>query len=297
MRPNIAAVVHPAELEETSKDVQPSASEEPVMGTIRVVWSMVAVIVISLVGAASAGPTLIGGASNGIIYDVDPLAGIATNPRDAGLDGLAGLAFSPAGMLFGYDGASVYMIDAATGSTTLLVDRPNAAGDFDFDPASGELFAFGLIQGAPPSFLFTLNVSTGAATPVGRVSGHSGSVGIDNGGRLYVLDSGSDELVHVDKTDAQVLQQLPLSADLGQAGLDFTIDDTLFVVDGGLQGTGTLYTLDLASGMLTEIGGTGVAGGLTSLAFVPEPGALLLFGLRAASILYRGTRRWRTRNP
>ncbi len=55
---------------------------------------------------AVAGPVLIGGSPDGIIYDVDPATGLASNPRDTGISGLRGLAFSPGGVLYARTGSS-----------------------------------------------------------------------------------------------------------------------------------------------------------------------------------------------
>ena len=59
------------------------------------------------------------------------------------------------------------------------------------------------------------------------------------------------------------------------------------------MGSNTLYTLDLATGVLTAIGPTTGAPGFSGLAIVPEPGsaAVLLAGLMTS--LRRGQNRRR----
>ena len=81
----------------------------------------------------------------------------------------------------------------------------------------------------------------------------------------------------LDPTDASTLSSVDLSHPLGAlAGMDFDpATGTLYVADGGTGGADALFTLDPATGGLTEIGPLGLANGLSGLA-VPEPDAAVL---------------------
>jgi hypothetical protein len=65
----------------------------------------------------------------------------------------------------------------------------------------------------------------------------------------------------------------------GSAGLTFDpISGLGYVADGYFAGTNLLYSLDTGTGTLTPIGSTGLAEGLSGLAFVsvPEPSSFVL---------------------
>ena len=100
----------------------------------------------------------------------------------------------------------------------------------------------------------------------------------DAAGTLYALDTGADALLVLDPADASTLATTPLSAPLGAvAGMDFDPGSgVIYVADGGTGGQDALFTLDVATGVLTTIGPLGLESGLSGLAVVPEPGALVL---------------------
>ena len=87
-----------------------------------------------------------------------------------------GLAFSPSGVLYGLSTtgvASLYTIDPPTanmtlvGSTGVLPPGPGSTlGGLAFD-SSGNLFGILSASGGNPSFLYSINTATGAATQIG----------------------------------------------------------------------------------------------------------------------------------
>jgi DNA-binding beta-propeller fold protein YncE len=101
-------------------------------------------------------------------------------------------------------------------------------------------------------------------------------------------------LLTLDPSNAQVLTSVSLNVGLGvAAGMDVDPETgTLYVADGALSGSGTnkLYTLEPATGVLTEIGTTVPDVGLSGLAFIPEPSAVLLL-LAAGPMVRRLSRR------
>jgi DNA-binding beta-propeller fold protein YncE len=125
---------------------------------------------------------------------------------------------------------------------------------------------------------------TGVATVVGNINtlGDLSAMAFDDGGTLYAIDTTGELLLTLNKSNAQIITSVPLSRPLGAvAGMDFHPDsDVLYVADGFTAGTDLLFTLDVNTGILTEVGPTGLANGLAGLEFVPEPAtlALLLIG-------------------
>jgi len=225
----------------------------------------------------------------GRLYDVDPATGATSNPRSTGIPLLTGIAYSPAGVLYGISNRdavvnpnSLFRIDPVTGASTLVGPtglRAIVEGDLAFNPATGVLYGVTNVETAARE-MFTINPATGAATIVGPVSA---SANIDPSaleflpdGRLVTIDSLNDRLLTVDPATAAIVSSVPLSSPLGVvAGL--ALDPStgvLYAADGGIDGTRSLYRLDATTGQLTLIGPTpGAPFGLSSLEFIPEPSA------------------------
>lgn len=240
-------------------------------------------------------PTLLGlGASEDRLYDVSTQTGMANNPRPEWSDeSLIGITFSPDGVLYamsdhqdlGTHPNSLFTIDPATGATQFVGETGLTniwEGDLDFHPSTGVLYGVQEFTEGTSS-LFTVDTTTGAATVIGPVfAGDLSAMAFDASGTLYVLEIHFDWLLTVDPSNARVLRKIPLSTtDLySAAGMDFDPDTgVLYVADGGLYGTDTLHTLDVATGELTQVGPTGLPGGLAGLEFVPEPGSVVLMVL------------------
>ena len=261
--------------------------------------SIVCVAAIAGAGASAPAAPLLGcGIGDGfvspMIYDVAPATGLASNPRQTGTGSLIGLAFSPQGLLYGvstFAGEypnpnlnSLYEIDPVSGASRRIGDTglQIAEGDLAFHPTTGVLYALSALFMKPEvNVMFTIDLGTGAGTVVGNIEieelNESG-MAFDPSGRLYVLDTYWDQLLTVDPSDADVLDSVPLSLPLGSVvGMDLDPDTgILYVADGRQDGTDSLYTLDPATGVLTQIGHTGLEDGLAGLVFIPEPGALLI---------------------
>lgn len=227
---------------------------------------------------AAGSPVLIGGSPDGIIYDVDPATGLASNPRDTGLGRLlTGLAFSPEGVLYahvglGGGGQALYTLDLQTGAPTLLFDVRTTGLDIGFDPTASVLVG-ATNASSFSTTLFSMNPSTGEVSTLSVVPDQRGSVAIDSLGQLYLLNSFSSEgdlLLSIDKTTGAIVRQWVLGVDLGSAGTAFRTDSELLVVDGARPGSGVLatnklYAFDTSVGILQEIGPTGLDNGLTTL--------------------------------
>ena len=265
--------------------------------TTRIATTICVLLSFFLIDIASVQATpLLGVRTRRVLYDINPLTGIATNPRDTGIENLAGISFSPNGVLYGLTTFgvlappnSLFTIEPGTGASTLIGPTGLSSifeGDLDFDPQSGILYAIQSVPTGPQRDLFTINTETGAATTVGSISdsGDLSAMAFSDSGTLYVLDTATELLLTVDPSTASLLTSVPLSLSLGPtAGMDFDPDTgELYVADGSTDGTNSLYTLDITTGELTLIGSTGLTSGLSGLEFVPEPSAL---GLAAFALI------------
>jgi PEP-CTERM motif len=267
---------------------------------------------ISLLNSGSAGAALIGNDYSGNLYDVNTATGAATNARSTGISNLAGIAFSPGGILYGLGistagtNVSLYTINPTTGSSTLVGTSAPAnfndaygEGDIHFNPVTGTLYGIEYSRfqngGSPPVIqqLFTISTANGATSNFNNLPffNNSGVVDysgltFDSTGKMYLLDTASiDPFGHLETGSASpfsISTDVKLSAALGSfAGMDFNpANGSLYVADGGVSG-GSLYRLNAATGGLTLVGSTGLAQGLAGLAFTPtpEPGTIALLGM------------------
>lgn len=263
------------------------------------------VLMLGALPAAQATPLFgltAGSLSTPTLYDVDPATGAATNPRSTGLDRAVGIAFSGDGTLYGLTNAAasnpnaLYTIDAVTGAGQFvgITGLSNIIeGDLAFDPIGDLLYGLYELDGASRR-LFTLDRGTGTAVPLpGTLPGDPSAMAFAPDGTLYVIDTTLQTLMTVDKTTGLSTGSVALNVTLGSAA-GMTVDPdsgTFYVADGESDGTDKLYTLDVVTGQLTEIGSTGVSEGLAGLAYLPEPSALPVFGVGAVVMLTGGRRR------
>lgn len=268
---------------------------------------LVGLLTLSVTGPAWAAPLYgvsFATSQGSVLYQVNPLTGQASDPKPTGLDHVVGIAFGSATTLYGLTNATaptnpnaLVRIDRTTGSSQLVgsTGLSNISeGDMAYDGTTGSLYGLYHLAGGERK-LFTLNAATGAAStlPI-SLSGDPSAMAFTAGGTLYVIDTGLAKLLTVDKTTGATLATLSLSRSLG-AVAGMAIDPqtgTFYVADGDSGGTDHLYTLNPATGLLTDIGPTGLPDGLAGLAFLPEPASLALF----ASGLMFTRRRGRVRD-
>jgi hypothetical protein len=276
--------------------------------TTRAVVSMSGLLVSLVPGAATATSLFgvdFGTTQQAVLYDVDPATGAATNPRPTGLGHLVGVAYAPDGVLYGLTNSSapsnpnsLVAIDPSTGASHLVgpTGLPSIVeGDLTRDPTTGLFYGcYNLNTGARQ--LFTINIQTGAATPLsGSLSGDPSALAFSPDGTLYGIDTSLGQLLTVNKATGAALSSKSLNIALGSTS-GMAVDPAtgvFYVADGESAGTDKLYTLNPATGVLTAIGPTGLANGLAGLTFVPEPEAAMLLGLAAMFAFVRKRSGWR----
>jgi len=285
------------------------------MNCARIVAKMLVLTCLGLVSQAQA-TLLVGCDIDGMLYDIDPLTGLASNPRDTGIVNLGGIAFSKDGTLYGLNTSplipgvqtrSLFRIDWTTGASTWvgeLSELTIGEGDLAFDPTTGLLYGAVAIAIGMVDVFFLIDPETGTSTSVGELPGMPNPCGIafDESGTFYVLDTYNQLLWTIDKATGNELGNIPLSRSLGpMGGMDFDpLTGTLYVSDANAyagpvlhEGTRMLYTLDVSTGVLTEIGHTGLDNGLTGLAFIPEPGAVTGLLIGAGAVFLKRSRHGR----
>jgi hypothetical protein len=213
--------------------------------------------------------------------------------------------------------SGLWTVDPANGDATLVWNLPGIAiyaGGLAYDPSVDMLYATGTtVADNGTSRLFKINRFTGATT---ALAGLSSDINISSGGLaispvtgiMYATGTMSDIVPHqstalftIDKiTGAATLVGYAggncCSGDFGIIlyGLGFRSDGTLFANGTALGGpsfpdpsTSHLFTIDLATGLATNIGPSGVTLGrslkYSGLAFASDGTLLSLGSLDAAS--------------
>ena len=220
------------------------------------------------------------------LYDISAADGSGSNVRLSTQGQLGGLALAADGTLYATrisGNGELYTLDIVTGAATLVGATTIGVGEggLDFHPSSGELYAANGSIGAISGQLYTINTSTGFATPIGQILDEflnpidSSALAFDSLGNLYVLKTGTvPELYEVDPTDASVISMVPITGfppGLTLGGMEFDdISDTLYVAMNGV-----LAEVDPATGASTILGPTPATSALEVVAFCSEPPGIL----------------------
>ena len=241
---------------------------------------------------------------NPILYDVNPVTGAATNPRNVNVNNCVGITYDPAtGVLYGLtdqfgrinnqsgQGGKnlIFTIAPATGAA-VGVGRIDPAGvfqefegDIAFNPVDGSMW--GVTTLINSARLYTINKATGLGAPGATISPTTGvdldisAIAFNAQGQLFVLDTrypvnpGPAILMRIDASTGAALETWPTGVNLGNcAGMCFGPGGSLFIADGDTDGTNLLYRFDFATGTLVAVGPTNAAGGtyrgLAGLAYI-----------------------------
>ncbi len=138
---------------------------------------VVTVLLSTLCTPALSAPVLVAASYDGVIYDVNPLTGEASNPRHTGIDYISGIAFSADGTLYAQSGefgsppATLYTIDLQTGAATLQGYVGKTARDIDVDPTTNKLYGIMPWPGMSYAELYTIDTGSGVPTSIGAAPG------------------------------------------------------------------------------------------------------------------------------
>ena len=278
--------------------------------------AIVAMAIVAGLTVPTQAGTLVG-SSFGVIYDIDPLTGLASNPRDTG--GAAVRVGFGGGTLYGESARALYSIDFGTGTADLVgylegLEEYYSVQDLAWDPGTSSLFALVHVGGTSTDLLFTADTRTAAVTQIGVLDDAYTTMAFDSDGTLFALEGWDDVLAVVDKTSAETLSSIAVQGGVIPAAMAFDDTGQLYVAGRVDEDLSVLHTLDPYSGVLTPIGTTGLDLGVTSLTYIPEPATFALLLTGALALCYRtrqrsvrnmnnsckgarATGRWRTGSP
>ena len=196
-----------------------------------------------------------------------------------------------AGDFVGDDWSQVYVIDYGLNELHTLDTRTGAATPIGAcQPISGHVWtgATGTAGGAlyassndeASSFLYTVDITTGAATVVGQITNAPAiiDIAINADGEMYGLDISSDSLVQIDPATGAgtVIGAVGFDADYAQ-GMDFEPESgTLYLAAYNTTASrGELRTADTSTGQSTLVGVFPDGAEVDALAFTPPPAQVL----------------------
>ncbi len=235
-------------------------------------------------------------ASNGIV----PVTGLGMGETLLGID------FRPAtGQLYGLSsGNSLYTVNTVTGAATIVgtgfssVTLGASAYGFDFNPVIDRIRIVGTDDSNTVG-----NPDTGGDTAVTDVfypagdanegtnpnlvhHAYTNSVAGALTTQLYAIDSNLDILVTQANSAGTLGTVGGLNVDIDElGGFDIDPSDGTAYAALSVGGSSGLYTIDLATGAASLVGG--LSGQVSGLAVVPEPSSAILLGCGALALLRR----------
>jgi hypothetical protein len=160
-----------------------------------------------------------------------------------------------------YDNNGLYAVDTATGAYTQIgTTTPPSGTTFSGLTGAPDGTMYGLATSCSTSYLVTVDVTTGATTVIGSLSGVG--CGIDlafntNDGMIYVVDLLTDSLFRVnpETAAATLVGSTGINANYAQ-GMDFEEESGIlyWAAYNGNTSTGELRVLDMSTGASTLIG-------------------------------------------
>ncbi len=178
-----------------------------------------------------------------------------------------------------YTANTLVMMDTSTGASTVIGPSTPQAGQswtgLSYDASTGTMFA--VSTDISSSWLYTVDLATGAVTPVGSTSDAPGLIDISVGptGDMYGHDIVNDAIYLIDKaTGAATMVGLTgFDANFAQ-GMDFNPEtgDLFLAAYNNAVGAAELRLVDLATGNTVLVGPIGAGSGVEVGAF-GVPGA------------------------
>jgi hypothetical protein len=252
-----------------------------------------------------------------IEFDTGNLYSVSTDDAslaligDTGLTGVGALEFNPVDGFFYATTtgptAALYRIDISPVLDS--IENVTLVGPLGINSFEGALAfapdgtAYGVNEGVTNvASLYTLNLSTGAASVVGPIVPNDdpldrhkiSGLGWRSDGMLVGLDGTAEDLVSIDPQSTILEQIAGLTPTLGSVGGMTILDGTGYFVTAGPNaahaGSNALYSFDLFTGQQSFIGsfdgivtGTGFAG----VSIIPEPATLTLLVIGAFAGAFR----------
>jgi hypothetical protein len=224
------------------------------------------------------------GARAGLIYvegsasalaTLDPTTGAMTEIGPTSVL-LYGLGFDDAGKLYGLGAdRNLYGVNTSTAALTLI---GSYTGDFNSGASMGSASDGTLYSVNGVGDIWTVNPTSGAATPLGNMGFATNSdPSGDAGSGLYII--GGQDLIKIDRATGAGSPVGTGSYNSVIFGLAYT-NNTMYAIEG--KGPG-IYAVDLASGhsepvssYSTSVVGTVEAAAAINSASVPEPSSLVM---------------------
>ena len=223
--------------------------------------------------------------NEGILYDIDPVTALASNPRHTGVQRPVGITYGPDGQLYTLGiylqslsperRTSLYTLDTETGEATVVVELPDnyhwSMTDLDFDPTTGILYAMAGLPSSSQLSLLTIDIVTGdienKGSPGSQIVGGYVGFAFDPDGNLYCLtthyafigDDGvpgpwAQNLYELDKNTGQIIGQISAPAPPGidgQGTIDLAPDGLTFYCANGWSGQDPSIGRGLDSSLFT----------------------------------------------
>jgi hypothetical protein len=221
------------------------------------------------------------------LVKVDTTTGAGTAVGATGTTNSFAAAFAPNGTLYGNENYGLGTNQLVTYNLTTGAATPAAPSPFGVPTLIALQFnqAGTLFGASSGGGFYQVNLTTGAASPIGNGTGITGltDLALDTGGKIWATNKTTLYTINpTNGTATQVAQFTgPGSGDL--AGIAFAANGTLYATS--YVAGSSLYTVNTTTGAVTSVGSTGqsfILGADLPLPPVPEPAGLVLAGIGAA---------------
>lgn len=236
---------------------------------------------------------------------------------------LTGIDFRPAtGMLYGYDGNLLYMVNVATGAASFAFDVGNTTGNagFDFNPtvdrirvvdAAGTNLRLNPFDGSTltdMSYSYAMgDVNFGRVPSFTAVAYTNPDNDPATGTTLFGIDQNLGQLIMISNPNGGTVATVgSLGIGIFLAITGFDIVNTMGNLNVGFFSAATtgsagsqLYSVNLATGAASLVGAVGLSAPLQGLALttvVPEPGTWAMLAMGLASLAAVARRRGRVQH-